>query len=137
MRLISQAEYNTIATAYNPSLAPNHSEQLWALSAEISHALSELGAPHEGMGGGDFWMNHAYDENRRLSIELSTSKMMGPGLISIIQAVLRRQAERWRIDVMHDVSEMPYFFLLVYSDACLIVEGDDAEASMKLFQNEN
>ena len=123
MRFITKGEYETIIAndrSWTPSeglQSPNeYSDAFWKMSAAIKKGLSAIGTSHEGLGGGDFWMNHGFDDCRRLSIEISEVKILGPKMISIIQAALQTSDERWRVDVMHDILSIPDFFLLVYRD---------------------
>ena len=123
MRFITQGEYEKIIAndrSWTPSVSTqsrdDYSEVFWKMSASIKKGLSAIGTSHEGSGGGDFWMNHGFDDSRRLSIEVSEEKILSPKMISIIQDALQASEERWRVDITHDILRIPDFFLLVYRD---------------------
>ena len=123
MRFITQGEYEKII-ADDRSRTPSesiqshdeYSETFWKMSAALKMGLSAIGTPHDGLGGGDFWMNHGFDDSRRLSIEVSAERILSPKMISIIQEALQVSHERWRVDIMHDILGIPDFFLLIYRD---------------------
>ncbi|RBP35073.1 hypothetical protein DES53_1293 [Roseimicrobium gellanilyticum] len=122
IRPISEAELRgMMEAAFNPPLLgetltrERFAKEYWAVHARVQAALLTIGI-HDQYGEADFTMNDDGPLARSLGIQLSSKKLWSPKFLGVLQTILSREPEAYRVFVDHTILEEQEFFLLVTAD---------------------
>lgn len=90
----------------------NYSSEYWSVHDQVTAALTILGV-HDQYGDGDFCMNDDFGDSRFIGIELSTKRLWRSELIPLLQNILQRQPQAYRVYITHDLLDEESFHLMV------------------------